>query len=94
MVTQAKSTYGNTISWIFSVLFFLLGILNLIWVHAVPGFIYIVLGCLYLPVTNSFLNKKMGFTVPLLVKIIFGVLVLWGTLAVGDLMELFEAKFL
>jgi len=82
---------GNIISWIFCTVFFILGVLNAFLVHPVPGMFYILLSLVYLPLVNIFLKKKFGFSIPLTLKIIFGLVILWGTLAVGDLMEMFES---
>jgi hypothetical protein len=76
------------IIWIFTVLFFIIGLLNLFLVHPVPGVFYILLSIVYFPKTDIYLKKKLGFTIPVLIKIIFGTVILWGTLAVGDLAEI------
>ncbi len=86
-----KSNFGTITSWIFVTLFFALGVLNLIFIHPVPGIFYLFLTLIYLPSTNAFLKKTIGFSIPLLVKIILGLVILWATLAVGDLMEMFES---
>lgn len=86
-----KSKVGNIISWTFFVLLVAIGILNIIFVHLVPGIFYLLVSVIYLPLTNSFLFGKLGFSIPLVVKIMLGLVILWGTLAVGDLMEMFEA---
>ena len=86
-----KSNVGNIVSWIFVVLFFILGVLNLFLIHPTPGVIYLLLSLIYLPSTNAFLKKRFGVTIPLIVKIILGLFILWYTLAVGELMEMFES---
>ncbi len=91
-----KNTYDKelahyAISWIFAILFFVLGILNLIFIHPVPGLFYMLIALIYLPFTNKFLKVKFGFSIPIAIKIIVGIVILWGTLAVGDLMEMFES---
>lgn len=88
---KTQSSAGNLTSWIFVVLFFMLGVLNLVFVHPVPGAFYLVLLLIYLPSTNTFLKNKFGFSIPLAVKIMVGLVILWATLAVGDLMEMFES---
>lgn len=77
----------NTISWIFTGIFIVIGILNVILVHAVPGIAYIILSFIYSPMANDLLKQKLGFTIPMWAKVVFGLVVLWGTLAVGDLAE-------
>lgn len=79
---------------LFIIIFFILGILNLIYVHPVPGLFYLFLSTVYMPLTTNYLSNKFGIIIPLWIKIMVGLVVIWGTLAVGDLMELFEAWLL
>jgi hypothetical protein len=78
----------EVISWILGLLFIVTGILNLILVHWVPGTFYLIISVVYLPQANHVLKKKFGFSISLAAKIIFGLVILWGTLAVGDLAEI------
>lgn len=78
-------------SWTFAVVFFVLGVLNAIFIHLVPAAFYILLSLFYIPQTNTFLKRKLGFSIPPIAKLIVGLFVLWATLAVGDLMEMFES---
>ncbi|QBA64034.1 hypothetical protein [Muriicola soli] len=82
------------ISWIFALIFLSLGILNLIFIHPIPALFYVLLALFYFPFLNELLYKSLGFTIPLWIKTLAGLLVIWGTMAVGDLMELFEAWML
>lgn len=77
------------LGWLFFIVFFVIGALNAIMVHPVPGIFYLLLSLVYFPSSNTILKKKFGFTIPLAVKIIVGFVILWGTLAVGDLAEMF-----
>jgi|TARA_B110000261_G_scaffold28983_1_gene32716 hypothetical protein len=80
----------NIFNWLFFIVFVLIGGLNMIFVHLVPGAIYLLISLVYLPKTNTFLKKKFGFSIPIVLKLILAVLVLWFTLGLGDLMEIFE----
>ena len=91
---NGKSKSWNIAAWILGLIFIALGILNIIFIHPVPGLIYLLISSLYLPPTSARVHKKLGFAIPVLIKIILAVLVLWFTLGVGDLMELFEANYL
>lgn len=91
MTTISSAATHKIISGLFVIIFFALGILNLIFVHYVPGIIYILLSFVYLPSINTFLKNRFGFTIPLWTKILVGLLILWATLGVGDLMEIFES---
>ena len=69
-------------------MFFVLGVLNAFLVHPVPGVFYLFLSLVYFPQPNTILKYKnrFRFSFPFVVKLIFGLLILWGTLAVGELM--------
>lgn len=84
----------SLILWLFTILFLVLAILNLIFVHPVPAIFYALLCLLYLPAVGFFRASTLKFTIPFWIKITFGLMVLWATLAVGDLMEMFEAWML
>ena len=84
------SKVWNNVFWILWCIFLGLSILNFIYVHAVPGIFYLVLSFVFLPPLGSFLKKKLGFSIHPLVWLIIALVVLWATLAVGDLMEMFE----
>jgi uncharacterized protein (DUF2132 family) len=73
---------------VLGLIFFVTGILNAWLVHIVPGIFYVVLSLLYIPHTNALLKQKLGFTIPLALLVVLGFVVLWGTLAVGDLAEI------
>jgi len=62
--------------------------LNLILVHPVPGIFYLLLSLIYFPFVCSFAKKKIGFALPFWMKVVLGLIILWGTLAVGDLAEI------
>lgn len=79
---------SNIISWIFGIVFLVTGVLNAILVHPVPGIFYLLLSLVYFPPVSVYIKKKLGFTIPFWVKAVLGLVVLWGTLAVGDLAEI------
>jgi hypothetical protein len=73
---------------LFTFVFVVIGILNVALVHPVPGVFYLLVSLIYLPQTESLLSKKFGLRIPFVAKIILGFVILWGTLAVGDLAEI------
>jgi hypothetical protein len=81
---------GNLVSWAFAILLVVIGILNLALVHPVPGIGYLVLSLLYFPPVNALLQERVGFSVPLLVKIMLGVLLILFTLGVSDLGDMLD----
>lgn len=70
----------------FCILFILLGILNIIFVHIIPGVLYIIFSLIYSPIFKINIHPY--------IKLMMAIVVLWGTMAVGDLFELSEAWML
>lgn len=86
--TGTISAAIGILSWIFGVVFIVTGILNLFLVHPVPGIFYLLLSFIYFPPVVTLLKERLGFSIPLTVKVILGFVILWGTLAVSDLAEI------
>jgi hypothetical protein len=87
--TNHKSN-RNILSWIFALLLFVIGILNIILIHPVPGLVYFVLSFLYSPPANKMFKERFGFGIPNAVKIVSGVLILMFTLGVSDLGDMID----
>ena len=81
-------------SWIICAIFFFIGVLNIILVDPVPGFIYVLISLIYLPPLSNYIKVKLRLAIPIILKVILAILVLWFTLGVSDLMQIFESKFL
>ncbi|MBT8273950.1 MAG: hypothetical protein KJO77_09095 [Bacteroidia bacterium] len=90
-MTKDTNSY-DLVNWIFWIILILIGILNIILIHPVPGIFYLGVSLIYLPPANATLYNRYGFTIPFTLKVIVFVLIMWATLGVGDLMELFESK--
>ena len=76
------------VSYAFGIIFVITGVLNLFLVHLVPGTFYLLLSLLYFPLADATSTKWFGLKVPFALKVILGLVILWGTLAVGDLAEI------
>jgi hypothetical protein len=85
-----KSNVLNIISWIFGIAIFAIGVLNVFLVHPVPGVIYLLLSFVYFPPANAILKKRFGFSIPLVVKIILGIVIIMFTLGVSDLGDMID----
>jgi len=81
---------GVVVGWLFGILVFTIGVLNLFLVHAVPGLAYLLLSLIYVPPVNNWLVRKVGFSIPLVVKIILGIIIIWFTLGVSDLGDMMD----
>jgi hypothetical protein len=88
MTHSTKAT--QAVSWILGIPVFIIGLLFLFLVHPVPGIIAILVSLIYLPQVNVMLLKKFGFQVPLALKIFLVIAILWFTLGVSDLGDMFD----
>lgn len=80
-----KISKKGVVNYFFGLIIFSIGILNLIWVHPVPGIFFLLASLVYFAPLNRVLLKKFNFTFPFLIKILFGLLLIWFTLGVSDL---------
>ncbi|MGZ8550271.1 MAG: hypothetical protein ACXWV2_06405 [Chitinophagaceae bacterium] len=81
------------ISWILGIIVFIIGALNLFLVHPVPGIVGLLLSFLFFPMTNDVLKQYFGFTIPIVAKIILGIMIIWFTLGVSDLGDMIDKGF-
>ena len=81
---------GSVLGWLVAILVITIGILNLLFVHPVPGIAYLLLSCVYLPPINTIIKNSLGFAIPLLVKIILGVALFMFTFGVSDLGDMID----
>ncbi|RDV12614.1 hypothetical protein DXT99_22395 [Pontibacter diazotrophicus] len=81
---------GNIFSGIFAAVLFAIGVLNMFLVHPVPGIAYLLLSFLYLPHANGIIRVRFGFSIPLVVKIILGIVIIMFTLGVSDLGDMID----
>ena len=83
-----NSNSWRFINWILGTIFLLIGVLNIIYIDFLTGVFYILLSFLYVPPIEVLTEEKLGFALPNWLKAIIWILIMWGTLAVGDLAEL------
>lgn len=81
---------GSIVNWFVSLLIITIGILNICFVHPVPGMVYLLLSAVYLPPVTKAIKNKLGFTMPLAVKIILGLALFFFTFGVSDLGDLID----
>jgi len=76
------------INWVFGIVVFAIGAVNVFWGNDTGfGILIILLSLTYFPPTNTFIRKKFGFSIPWIAKVILGVLILWAALGVGELAD-------
>lgn len=74
--------------WIFASIMLIIGILNLILVHPVPGIFYILVAVLFSPLLNNWFRKNLKFEIPFIVITLLFLVIMWGTLGITDLAEI------
>jgi hypothetical protein len=80
----------NIFTWLFGITIMIVGLLNIFLVHPVPGIIYLFLSLIYLPPVNNVLLEKLGISIPILLKIVLGVVIFMFTLGVSDLGDMID----
>ena len=76
-------------SWIFVLVTMVLGVLNLIYIHPVPGLVYLFLSLFFLPPVNRALKGRLGFSIPFVIRILLFLVICWFTLGISDLAEMY-----
>lgn len=76
--------------WVFGAAVFIIGVLNLVLVHAVPGIIYLLLSLVYFPQSSVMLRERLGMPMPVAIKIILGIVIVWFTLGISDLGDMID----
>lgn len=86
--TRVKDHVLNAISWIFGVVYFAAGIINVFWGNDPAFGVFIVLlSLVYFPPITSLFTEKTRVTIPGISKIFLAVVIVWMTLGVGELFE-------
>ncbi len=78
----------NIICWILASIMLIIGILNLILVHPVPGIFYILVAVLFSPLLNNWFMKNLKFEIPFWLITLLFLVIMWGTLGITDLAEI------
>ena len=85
-IMHNKPAVGNIINWLFGIIVFTAGVINTFWGND-PGFgvFLVLLAFVYFPPVNVFIRKRFGVLIPVAVKIILGIFIIWAALGVGEL---------
>lgn len=87
-VINSTSEMLNILSWLFV---FAVGIINTFWGND-PGFgiFLILLSFVYFPPVNQVVKILFGFSVPVILKVLLAVFIIWAALGVGELFDKIE----
>lgn len=80
---------SNTISRLFGLIVFTIGILNIFLIDYRPGIIYIVFSAIYFIPEQLIAKKTTNLKILKTFKIIFAVVILWFTLGISDLGDMY-----
>ena len=84
--TNKSSLPGDIAGWFFGAIFLAIGLINTFWGNdAGYGIFVVLLALFFLPPVQAMIKKITGFTIPLIVKILLAVFILWSALGVGEL---------
>lgn len=80
-------TYKSS-GWFFGLIFFTIGIINTFWGNDPFYGIFVLLCSLfYFPPLNAIFERKTRFSIPLAVKIVPGLFILWTVIGVAELFD-------
>jgi hypothetical protein len=83
-----KSSVGDIISWLFGIVFLAIGLINIFWGNDFWFGVFIaLLSFAFFPPANVLFKKLVGFSLPVVAKIILGIFILWASLGVGELFD-------
>ncbi|MBF8965549.1 hypothetical protein I0P70_20025 [Pontibacter sp. FD36] len=78
------------LGWFFGSVVAVVGILNLVLVHPVPGIAYLLLSLVYFPPANVYLKRHLGLSIPVVLKVVLAIVLFMFTLGVSDLGDMID----
>lgn len=83
-----RSILSDIAGWLIGIIFMAIGVINIFWGNDTGYGIFIfLLSFLYFPPVASLIKKIFGRSIPLAVKIITGVFIVWTALGVAELFD-------
>lgn len=88
VIKENSYKFARGISWGFGILVFVDGLLNLFRGNDPGlGIAFLVLSLTYFPPVGSLVRSNLGFGMPIIIKILLGIAIIWVSLSVGALAE-------
>ncbi len=85
---MTSSNVFNSISWLLAIVVFAIGIINTFWGNdPFFGIFLVLLSLVYLPPVNFMIKERFGFSIPVILKILLAVFIIWAALGVGELFD-------
>lgn len=85
--------YAVILNWIAGLILLTIGLLNLFLIHPAPGIAFIIFSLIYFPPVTDLLKKNLNLVIPPIVKVFLFVFLVWFTLGISDLGDLFDKQF-
>ena len=86
VVMNNRRSVVNILGWLFGIAVLAAGFINIFWGNDQGfGLFLVLLSLVYFPPVNVILDQKLGFAIPLIVKILLGLFIVWASLGVGEL---------
>jgi Na+/citrate or Na+/malate symporter len=83
-----KSMVLNFFGWLFGAIVVAIGIVNTFWGNdPIFGIFILLLANVYFPPINVLLKSWLGFSIPIIIKIVLAIFILWAALGVGELFD-------
>jgi len=91
LIMNNQSTIGNSISWIFAIIAFAIGLVNSFWGNDLGfGIFILLLSFVFFPPVTGVFRKRTGISIPIIVKILVAIFIIWASLGVGELFDKIE----
>ncbi|EJF08225.1 MULTISPECIES: hypothetical protein [Pontibacter] len=78
------------LGWLVGLVIAIVGVLNLVLVHPVPGIAYLLISLVYLPPVNVYLKRYLGLSIPVVLKVVLAIVLFMFTLGVSDLGDMID----
>ena len=90
MSIDTRELRFSRLGWLAALTLIAIGILNFLWIHAIPAMVYLLLSLIYLPPANELLRKRFGLHIPAILKLALAAAIFFFTLGVSDLGEMVD----
>jgi hypothetical protein len=88
MITTSKMSI--IAGWMMGIIIAVISVLNLVYVHPVPGIIILLVSSGLFPPVGMMFRKYLGRDIPFALKIFLFVMIIWFTLGVSDLGDMID----
>jgi hypothetical protein len=88
MITTRKMSI--IAGWMMGIIIAIIAVLNLVYVHPVPGIVVLLVASVLFPPVGMMFRKYLDRDIPFALKIFLFVMIIWFTLGVSDLGDMID----